>query len=50
MMLRDLDGSLTGTPGLSVAADAPYFHDGVECETKSEWNMTICQGNFARVR
>ena len=49
MMLRDLDGSLTGTPGTSVTADAPYYHDGIECETKSTWNMAICQGNFARV-
>ena len=50
MMLRDLDGSLTGTPGQSVTADVPYYHDGIECKTKSEWNMTICQGYFARVK
>ena len=49
MVLRDLDGTLTGTPGVSVAADVPYFHDGLECETNSEWNMAICQGNLARV-
>ena len=49
MVLRDLDGTLTGTPGLSVAADVPYYHDGMDCETKSEWSMAICQGNLARV-
>ena len=49
MMLRDLDGTLTGTPGTSVTADVPYFHDGIECRPKSDWNMTLCQGNFARV-
>ena len=50
MMLRDLDGTLTGTPGLSVTADVPYYHDGMECEIKSEWNMTLCQGKLARVK
>ena len=49
MVLRDLDGSLTGTPGVSVAAIAPYYQDGIDCELKSEWNMEICNGNFARV-
>ena len=49
MVLRDLDGSLTGTPGVSVAAIAPYYQDGIDCEVKSEWNMGICNGNFARV-
>ena len=49
MVLRDLDGSLTGTPGVSVAAIAPYYQDGIDCELKSEWNMNICNGNFARV-
>ena len=50
MMLRDLDGTLTGTPGKSVTADAPYYHDGMDCEINSEWNMAVCNGNFARVR
>ena len=49
MVLRDLDGTLTGTAGVSVAADVPYFQDGLSCETKSDWNMAICQGNLARV-
>ena len=49
MVLRDLDGTLTGTAGVSVAADTPYYHDGIDCEVRSDWNMSICQGNFARV-
>ena len=49
MMLRDLDGTLTGTPGKSVTADVPYYHDGMDCEINSEWNMAVCDGKFARV-
>ena len=49
MMLRDLDGTLTGTPGTSVTADVPYYHDGIDCEINSEWNMAVCDGKFARV-
>ena len=49
MVLRDLDGTLTGQVGVSVAADSPYYRDGIECESNSDWNMSICQGNFARV-
>ena len=49
MMLRDLDGSLTGTAGVSVTADAPYYHEGKECEINADWNMAVCPGNFARV-
>ena len=49
MMLRDLDGTLTGTPGVSVTADTPYYHEGKDCETNSDWNMAVCPGNFARV-
>ena len=49
MMLRDLDGTLTGTPGKSVTADVPYYHDGMNCETNSDWNMAVCDGKFARV-
>jgi len=48
MVLRDLDGTLSGTPGVSVAADVPYYHEGMECETNAEWNMAVCNGNFAR--
>ena len=49
MVFRDLDGTLSGTPGVSVAADVPYYHEGMECETNAEWNMAVCNGNFARV-
>ena len=49
MMLRDLDGTLTGTPGVSVTANTPYYHEGKECEVNSDWNMAVCDGNFARV-
>jgi len=46
MMLRDLDGTLTGTAGVSVTADTPFYHEGKECETNNDWNMTVCQGNL----
>ena len=49
MMLRDLDGTLTGKVGVSVTADTPFYHEGKECETNTDWNMAVCTGNFARV-
>ena len=50
MMLRDLDGSLTGSPNMSVTANIPYYHDGMQCNTNSHWNMSVCNGKSARVR
>ena len=49
MTIKDLDGSLVGTPGLNVVANDEYLQTGLDCETNSLWNMTVCNGNFHRV-
>ena len=49
MTLKDLDGSLTGTKGQNVVSNDEYLHEGLQCENKGLWNMTVCNGNFARV-
>ena len=46
---RDLDGSLTGQAGKTLVASYDYLHEGVNCES-TQWNMTLCDGNFFRVR
>ena len=49
MTFRDLDGTLTGTPGTSLVSPDSYLQDGLNCELRGNWNMTVCEGNFARV-
>ena len=46
---RDLDGSLTGQAGKTLVAPYDFLHEGVNCES-TPWNMTLCDGNFFRVR
>jgi len=49
MIFKDLDGSLTGTAGLNVVADFDeYLQEGLNCQPHAEWNMTVCEGDFAR--
>ena len=49
MTIKDLDGSLTGTPGMNVVSNDDYLHEGLDCEPSTLWNMTVCNGKFARV-
>lgn len=49
MILNDLDGSLTGTAGNAVVATDPFLHGNMDCKTNPKWNMSVCNGNFARV-
>ena len=49
MFFKDLDGSLTGTAGLNVVSTDEYLQEGLNCSLKELWNMTTCEGDFARV-
>ena len=49
MTFRDLDGSLTGTAGTSLVSPDYYLQEGLNCQLRENWNMTVCEGNFARV-
>ena len=49
MTFRDLDGSLTGSPGTSLVSPDYYLQEGLNCQLRENWNMTVCEGNFARV-
>ena len=50
MTFRDLDGSLTGKAGTSLVSSDSYLLGDLEgCEHRGNWNMTVCEGDFARV-
>jgi len=48
MTFKDLDGTLTGGAGLNVVSTDDYLHEGLDCEARPLWNMTVCDGNFIR--
>jgi len=49
MTFRDLDGSLTGKAGTSLVSSDSYLLGDLEgCEHRENWNMTVCEGDFAR--
>jgi len=48
MILKDLDGSLTDNAGTTVMAEDDYLQEGIECSRNENWNMTLCNGDFAR--
>ncbi|PNY81817.1 G8 domain-containing protein [Deinococcus koreensis] len=43
----DADGSVTGTPGLSVTGSA-LLRDAPDCSARAEWNASVCGGQYAR--
>ena len=49
IMMRDLDGSLTGEAGTTVVKPDMYFTENSECEAKEGWNLEVCKGRFAKV-
>src|SRR5690606_15740908 len=45
---RDLDGSITGTPGAYIVIDNGIASDEGACEIKASWNAAICKGDMGR--
>lgn len=45
---RDLDGSVTGTPGATIVLDNGIASDEASCTIKSSWNAAICKGDIGR--
>jgi cell migration-inducing and hyaluronan-binding protein len=44
-VFRDLDGSVTGTPGSSVVLNAPLLADAV-CTAHRDWNAAVCPARY----
>ena len=51
MIFNDLDGSLTGKAGATLVSTDSYLLNGLNCNFKDNWNMTVCEEtkHFARV-
>ena len=49
IMMRDGDGSLTGTAGVTVVRPGVYYADADKCSTMEGWNMDACTQQFIRV-
>jgi len=45
---RDLDGSISGTPGAYIVIDNGIASDEASCEIKASWNAAICKGDIGR--
>jgi hypothetical protein len=45
---RDLDGSVSGTPGAYVVIDNGIASHEDTCEIKANWNAAICKGDMGR--
>ncbi len=45
---RDLDGSISGTPGAYIVIDNGIASDEQACEIKASWNAAICKGDIGR--
>jgi cell migration-inducing and hyaluronan-binding protein len=45
---RDLDGSVSGTPGAYIVMDNGIASDEEACEIKASWNAAICRGDIGR--
>jgi cell migration-inducing and hyaluronan-binding protein len=45
---RDLDGSISGTPGAYIVIDNGIASDEDACEIKASWNAAICRGDIGR--
>jgi hypothetical protein len=48
-MLRDLDGSLTGTRGSTLVPDAALF-PSAQCSLRSDWRARVCRNAYAQLR
>jgi cell migration-inducing and hyaluronan-binding protein len=45
---RDLDGSVSGTPGATIVIDNGIAADEDACKIKPSWNAAICTGDMGR--
>src|SRR5690606_24599202 len=45
---RDLDGSISGTPGAYIVIDNGIASDEEACEIKASWNAAICREDIGR--
>ncbi len=45
---RDLDGSVSGTPGAYIVVDNGIASDEEACQIKASWNAAICDGDMGR--
>ncbi|MBT2135936.1 hypothetical protein KK137_16495, partial [Croceibacterium sp. LX-88] len=45
---RDLDGSVSGTPGAYIVIDNGIAADEEACQIKATWNAAICKGDIGR--
>ena len=50
IMLRDLDGSLSGQPNVALVKWDAYYTEGLDCEIIPKWNFKSCNEKFVRVR
>ena len=48
VMFTDVDGSVTGSPGVSVVAGSTALDDS-SCSERPEWNARVCRKDYARV-
>jgi len=47
---RDLDGSVTGTPGATIVVDNGIASHEGSCESKPSWGAAVCKGDIGRFR
>ena len=45
---RDLDGSISGTPGAYIVIDNGIASDEASCQIKASWNAAICKDDIGR--
>ena len=50
VLMKDMDGSLTGAAGSVVTKSDVYYTAEAQCSTRSNWNMQVCDGRYAKVR
>ena len=50
VLMKDLDGSLTGTAGSVVTKSDVYYTAEANCSTRNNWNMQVCDGRYAKVK
>ena len=49
VFIKDVDGSLTGTPGAVATKKDVYYTAEANCSLRSTWNMQVCDGRYAKV-
>ncbi|MGC1269422.1 MAG: G8 domain-containing protein [Croceibacterium sp.] len=45
---RDLDGSVSGTPGATIVIDNGIASHESDCEIRASWNAAVCRGDIGR--